>query len=31
MQDAKKSLEDLEMLRGTLQPKNGLRMVCRSR
>jgi hypothetical protein len=31
MQDASKSLEDLEILKGTLQPEAGIHMRCRHR
>ena len=31
VQDAKKSIEELEILKGTLQPNNGIHMICRPR
>lgn len=31
VQDATKSLQELETLKGTLQPENGIHMICKPR
>ena len=31
VQDAKKTMDELEVLKGTLQPKSGIHMICKQR
>ena len=31
MQDANKTVAELEVLKGTLQPKSGIHMICKQR